>query len=70
LNLHYADIDWEHFYENHIPRSCLPSDYGGDLESIEELGRKNFQELKMLRDYYKTEEDALFGASSEESTTS
>jgi hypothetical protein len=46
----------------------LPSDYGGDLESIEELSKKNLQELKILRDYFKVEEEALFGQTIEEST--
>jgi hypothetical protein len=60
MHLHYADIDWEHFYENHIPKSCLPRDYGGDLESIEELSQKNLQELKKLQNYFKIEEEELF----------
>ena len=60
LNLHYADINWEEFYEKHIPRSCLPSDYGGDLESVEDLSKKNLEELKDLTDYYNVEEDHIY----------
>lgn len=60
MNLHYADIDWENFYEKHIPRSCLPSDYGGDLESVEVLSKKNLAELKNLKDYFEIEEEGVF----------
>jgi hypothetical protein len=58
--LHYADINWEEFYEKHIPKSCLPSDYGGDLESIEVLNQKNLEELKNLSDYYQVEEEHIY----------
>jgi hypothetical protein len=58
--LHYADINWEEFYEKHIPRSCLPSDYGGDLGSIEDLSKKHYEELKHLNDYYDVEEKHIF----------
>lgn len=60
LNLHYADINWEEFYEKHIPRSCLPSDYGGDLESIEVLSKKNHEVLKSMEDYFDVEEEHIF----------
>jgi hypothetical protein len=58
--LHHADIDWENFYEKHIPRSCLPSDYGGGLESVEELSKKNLQILKSMKEYFLAEEESIF----------
>lgn len=60
MNLHYSDIDWEGFYANHIPRSCLPSDYGGDLESIEVLSKRNLEKLKDLQDYYEIDEEDTY----------
>lgn len=60
MHLHYADIDWENFYDKHIPKSCLPSDYGGDLPSVDELSKKNLDELKNLADYFELEEETIY----------
>jgi hypothetical protein len=49
-------MDYEKFYEEHIPKSCLPSDFGGDLESVEVLHENHCKEFKRLRDYYVEEE--------------
>ncbi|CRL02024.1 CLUMA_CG015172, isoform A [Clunio marinus] len=68
LHLHYADIDWENFYETVIPRSCLPSNYGGELESVEELSRKNLEQLKELKDYFMIEEWCVYEDRRENST--
>lgn len=46
----------EQFYAEHIPKSCLPKDLGGDLESVDELHRKHCKELIRLRDYFLAEE--------------
>lgn len=52
VHFHPAKMDWEKFYKNHIPKSCLPSDYGGDLESIEVLHNKHRESLSKMRDYF------------------
>lgn len=49
-------MDYEKFYAEHIPKSCLPSDFGGDLESVEELHEKHCAELMGLRNYFIAEE--------------
>lgn len=49
-------MDYEKFYEEHIPKSCLPSDFGGDLESVAELHEKHSREFMRLRNYYVAEE--------------
>lgn len=36
------------------------SDYGGDLESIEELSKKNLQQLKELNDYFELDEKQVY----------
>jgi hypothetical protein len=49
-------MDYEKFYQEFIPKSCLPSDYGGDLESIEILHNKNRENLQQMREYFLIEE--------------
>lgn len=56
LHLHTSNMDFEKFYTEHIPKSSLPSDYGGDLESIAELHDKHCTELKILRNFFLAEE--------------
>lgn len=61
LHLHYDDINWEDFYQNHVPRSCLPCDYGGDLESVEVLSKKNLESWKNSKEYFRYDEELIFG---------
>lgn len=49
-------MDYEEFYRDHVPKSHLPSDYGGDLESVENLHQNHVQKLMSLKDYFKFEE--------------
>jgi len=49
-------MDYEKFYEDHIPKSSLPSDYGGDLESVAKLHENHCREFMRLRDYFVAEE--------------
>lgn len=49
-------MDYEKFYEEHIPKSCLPSDFGGELESVADLHEKHTKELMRLRNYFVAEE--------------
>lgn len=63
-------MDYEKFYKDHIPKSCLPSDFGGELESVTELHKKHCKEFKRLRNYFVAEEQqaALLLDSSEKSS--
>jgi len=56
VHFHPKNMDMEKFYEKHIPKSHLPSDYGGDLESIEELHQKQIKLLNIQRQYFIVEE--------------
>jgi hypothetical protein len=56
VHLHHSDIDWEDFYKNEIPRSHLPSDYGGDLKSVKELHEEKRERIFDLKDYFEFEE--------------
>lgn len=53
---HTADMDYEKFYKDCIPKSCLPADYGGDLKSIQELHDKHSKSLLELSEYFLLEE--------------
>lgn len=52
-------MDYEKFYQDHIPKSCLPSDFGGDLESVGELHEKHCKEFTRLRNYFVLEEQQV-----------
>uniref|UniRef100_A0A336JZM6 CSON006029 protein n=1 Tax=Culicoides sonorensis TaxID=179676 RepID=A0A336JZM6_CULSO len=54
--LHRATDDYETLLKDKIPLSCLPSDFGGELESVEELNQKFRKELVELKDFFESEE--------------
>ena len=56
IHWHASEMDYQKFYEEHIPKSCLPSDYGGDLESVEILHKKNKKILMDMEEYFYLEE--------------
>lgn len=56
VHFHSSSIDYEKFYKSHIPKSHLPSDFGGDLESIEVLHQKQRAVFERMRDYFVYEE--------------
>lgn len=59
IHFHPTNMDYEKFYKECIPKSCLPSDYGGDLESVEEMHNKQRETLMELRDYFIMEEGQM-----------
>lgn len=59
IHWHTAEMDYEKFYEEFIPKSCLPSDYGGDLDSVEELHKKHKEVLMSLNEYFQLEEKQM-----------
>ncbi|XP_044739621.1 alpha-tocopherol transfer protein-like [Chrysoperla carnea] len=56
MQLHPSSLDMEEFMEKHISKNCLPSDYGGDLDSIEVLHAKNCKELETIVPYFTAEQ--------------
>lgn len=46
----------EVFYKTVLPRSVLPSDYGGDLPDSQTLHNECMKELQELEPYFKAEE--------------
>lgn len=59
IHFHSSNMDYEKFYEECIPKSHLPSDFGGDLGSVKELHDKHRKDLMELRDYFMMEENYL-----------
>ena len=53
-------MDFEDFYKNVIPKECMPSDFGGDLESVAQLNKKNSEELVNLKTYFTAEQNQVF----------
>lgn len=49
-------MDMEKFYKEHVPKSSLPSDFGGDLPSVKELHEKHCKEFIRLRPFFLAEE--------------
>lgn len=47
----------EQFYENVIPRSGLPNDFGGELKSVAEMHEQFKNEFYNLREYFRSEEE-------------
>ena len=45
-------MDYEKFYTEWIPKSCLPSEYGGDLESLDEFHDKHRKSMLKMREYF------------------
>jgi hypothetical protein len=56
IHFHPTGMSFEKFYKEFIPKSHLPSDYGGDLDSIENLHKQQIQEFMDMRDYFLMEE--------------
>ncbi|CAO1407095.1 unnamed protein product [Diamesa tonsa] len=52
LHLHHSSMDYEKFHNEVLPKSCLPSDYGGDLESVEKLHENHCKEFLTLREFF------------------
>jgi hypothetical protein len=51
----------EKFYKDCIPKSSLPSDFGGDCESVEVLHKRHCEEMIKLRNYFVAEEKQASG---------
>lgn len=56
IQFHAKSMDCEKFFAEHIPKSHLPSDYGGDLGSIDEINQQQLKAFADMRDYFLMEE--------------
>lgn len=55
MHLHHGR-DYDVLHQNFIPKSCLPSDFGGELQSAEELHKQHSKEFVKLRNYFVQDE--------------
>ncbi|XP_062563820.1 alpha-tocopherol transfer protein-like [Armigeres subalbatus] len=63
LFLYTSNGSLEKLYDEWIPRSCLPSDYGGELKSVDELHQEHLKTFYSLRPYFMAEERQRKGES-------
>jgi hypothetical protein len=56
VHLYTSSLDLETFHKECVPKSHLPMDYGGELESVKELQQKQRQTFKDMKDYFLYEE--------------
>jgi hypothetical protein len=66
VHVHPAGPNFEEFFKNHIPKSHMPSDYGGDCDSLEVLNQKTADMLIKLKNYFILEEEHMKGNLDEE----
>lgn len=58
MHLHPPGMDWKKFQSDFcIPNACLPSDFGGDLDSSTELHKAHCEMLVQHRDFFITEDE-------------
>lgn len=59
IHWHAADLDYEKFHLEHLPKSCLPSDYSGSLNSVAELHKQHKELLMSMREFFMIEESQV-----------
>lgn len=59
IHLHPVGTDYSDFFEKYIPKSHMPSEYGGDLGSCDELHEQNRTRMMNMRKYFLSEEEQM-----------
>lgn len=65
-HFHGDDLDMQQFAKDFIPKTHLPKELDGDLESVEILHKQTCEKLMSLQDYFMAEEKILFDEISDE----
>lgn len=55
MHLHHGK-NYEAFHRDFVPRSCLPSDFGGELKTAEEMHKDHNKEFTRLRNFFIADE--------------
>ncbi|CAH1111790.1 unnamed protein product [Psylliodes chrysocephalus] len=53
---HPPETNMQDFFENHIPASCMPCTFGGELKSLEEMSEDTKEFIRSLKDFLEAEE--------------
>lgn len=61
MHLHPSNMNMEEFYAKHVPKSSLPSDFGGDCPSVSEMHEAFKKEFMNMKDFFATDEKTTFG---------
>ncbi|XP_055375202.1 alpha-tocopherol transfer protein-like [Condylostylus longicornis] len=56
IHTHPTDMDYEEFFKKWIPKTHMPSDYGGDMPSVEELHFDFCKEIVLKKEFFDAEE--------------
>lgn len=56
MYLHSATEDYDTLLRDKIPLACLPSDFGGELDSCEKMHEKHCKKFQQMRDFFIQEE--------------
>ncbi|XP_017777262.1 PREDICTED: alpha-tocopherol transfer protein-like [Nicrophorus vespilloides] len=56
LHFHAPSADMDMFYQNYLPKKCMPSDFGGDLPDVRELHCANTKKLREMQTHFESEE--------------
>lgn len=57
--VHSKTSDWTNFYQDHVERACLPSDYGGLLQTIETINIQTIEKIKRKIPFFKAEDEQI-----------
>lgn len=57
IHLHPVGASLEDIFENDVPRSHMPKEFGGELGTIKELHEKTKKTVEDMREYFLTEDD-------------
>uniref|UniRef100_A0A6M2DE55 Putative phosphatidylinositol transfer protein sec14 n=1 Tax=Xenopsylla cheopis TaxID=163159 RepID=A0A6M2DE55_XENCH len=60
LHIHSSNIDMEKFYAEILPRSVLPSDFGGDLADCRTLHQEFCEKIQAHASYFVAEEQQRY----------
>lgn len=56
---HPLDTDMNDFFDKYVPANCIPSDFDGDMPSLQELAENVFKENRKLKTYLEMDEKQI-----------
>ncbi|CAG9861510.1 unnamed protein product [Phyllotreta striolata] len=56
---HPPETSMQDFFENHIPAACMPSNFGGELKSLEEISEDTKEYIRGVKGFLEDEEQQI-----------